>query len=76
MYGSVGKFGAMVKPEQSTIPEVVDVRLEVGDERRRRVGDAVVRDDAAALLGHEDATVGGEADRDRVRVGRCTRPDP
>ena len=52
--------------EQSAVPEVVDVRTQVGDLRRRRVGQAVEDPDQAALLGDEDAAVGCEANGGRM----------
>ena len=49
--------------EQSTVPEVVDLRPEVGEHGRRRVRQVVEDLDDAALLGHEDPAVWREAHR-------------
>ena len=57
--------------EHAPVPEVVDVGPEVGEHRRRLVGLVVEDLDDAALLGHEDAAVGGELD-----VGRVGEPAP
>ena len=52
--------------EQAAVPEVVDVRAQVGEDGRRRVGEVVEDLDQAALLGDEDPAVGGEANGGRV----------
>ena len=47
--------------EQAAVPEVVHLRAQVDDGRRRGVADAVEHQDHAALLGHEDLAVRREA---------------
>jgi hypothetical protein len=47
-------------PQEPSIPEVVDVDVEVGEDRWRGVGERVEYLDDATLLGHEDAAVAGE----------------
>ncbi len=54
-------------PQKAAIPEVVDVRREVREGRRSRVGEAVEDLDRAALLGDEDPAVGRKAHHRRVR---------
>ena len=49
------------------VPVVVDLGAEVGEHGRRRVAEAVEDLDEAALLGDEDAAVGGELEVGRVR---------
>ncbi len=58
--------GVEGQADKPAVPVVVDVGAQVGEERRRRVADAVVDVDPAALLRHEDAAVGSKADRGRV----------
>ena len=53
--------------EQATVPEVVDVRPEIGELRRGRVRDGVEDLDDAALLGDEHAAVRRELDVRRIR---------
>ena len=43
------------------------LRPQIGEHRRGGVGEVVEHLDEAALLGHEDAPVGGEAELRRVR---------
>ena len=52
--------------EQPAVPEVEDLGPEVGEDRRRRVREAVEHLDEPALLGDEYATVGRERERRRV----------
>ncbi len=52
--------------EEAAVPEVVHVGAEVGEDRRRRVAEAVEDLDQPALLGDEDAPVGREAHVRRV----------
>ena len=60
------EVGGQGHAEQATVPEVVDVDVQVGEGRRRGVGQGVEDLDDPALLGHEDAPVRGEADHGRV----------
>ena len=48
--------------EHAPVPEVVDRQTQIGDERRRRVREAVERPDASILLGHEQAAIRREFD--------------
>ncbi len=58
--------------EHAPVPVVVDVRGQVGEDRRRGVGHARVAKDDALLLGHEDRSVGRDDGRHRMVK---TRPD-
>ncbi len=62
---SAGKFGCEREAEQAAIPEVVDLRPEVGEHGGGRVVEAVEHLDDAALLGDEHPPVRREADRGR-----------
>jgi hypothetical protein len=53
--------------EQSPIPEVVDVRPQVGEGRRRRVRQAVEDLDQPALLGDEHSSIARESHDSRIR---------
>ena len=64
--GSAGQARVKGEPEQAPIPEVVDVGRQATERRRRRIGQVVEDLDGAALLGDEDAAVGGEPDGHRV----------
>jgi hypothetical protein len=55
------------EPEETAVPEVVDVRPQVCEHSRRRVRQAVEDLDQPALLGNEDTTVRGETDNSRIR---------
>ena len=64
--GGVRQARVQRESEQPAIPEVVDVRRQVREGRRRRIIDAVVNLQDAALLGHEDPAIGGELEIRRV----------
>ena len=57
------------EPEKAAIPHVVDVRPQVGEDRRGRIGQRIEDLDDAALLGDEDVAVRGEHQRGWVREG-------
>ncbi len=59
------EIGVESHPEQASVPEVVDLFGEIGENRRRRIGHAVEDVDHAGLLGDDDATVRREGDRSR-----------
>ena len=59
------KAGREGHAQQATVPEVVNVRAQVGEHRRRRVSERVEDLDDPALLGHEDSTVRRKPDDGR-----------
>src|SRR4029450_12086086 len=64
--GAGGEVRVQRHPEQTPVPEVVDVDVEVGEDVRGGVGGGAGPLDDAALLGHEDPPVAGEADHGGV----------
>ena len=58
--------GVELHPEQSPVPEVVDLPAEIRVEGRRRVAEVVEHLDPAGLLGDEDPAVGREPHRRRL----------
>ena len=53
--------------EEAAVPEIVGVRPQVGEDRRRSVGEVVEDLDDPALFGDEDPAVGRETDGGRLR---------
>jgi hypothetical protein len=58
--------GIELQSQQPAVPEVVDVRAEIGEEGRGGVGEVGEDEDTTALLGDEDAPVGREGNRGRI----------
>ena len=65
-----GEFGIERETKQATIPAVIDICAQVGEDFRFGVVDAFENEDFPRLLGDEDAAIGR---RRRTLVG-CSRP--
>ena len=69
-----GKVWGEGDAHQPAVPEVVDVRAQVGKQGRRNVRQAAIHEDPTALLRDEDPTVVGETHAHRVcESAQCDR---